>query len=105
MSEIVQLILQLRGGRAFQSEMAKSTRGVEKFGDESERSGKQTKKSWKEVGRFAANSAMVYGGARFLKSSADSVTELAKSTMMLQRSTGMEADNASAWVSMLKTRG
>lgn len=105
MSDLVEIVLRLRGARQFVGDMDKSTHGVTNLGKATEDTGKKTKTSWKQLGKFAANSAAVYGATKFLKGSADATQDLAKGTMALTRSTGMDAKSASAWVSVLKTRG
>lgn len=104
MAELVEIILSLRGGRAFAGQMDKSAKGVKKVGDNTEKAGRQSKIAGKQMAGLAANSAAVYGAGRFLKSAATATTDLAKSTMALSRSTGMSTETASAWSSMLKTR-
>lgn len=103
--ELVEVLLRLRGSRQFQSEVDKSTKGVKKFGTTTEKTGKQTDKSWKAVGKFAANGALLAGASRFLHSTATATEDLAKSTMMLQRTTGMDTKTASEWSTVLKSRG
>jgi hypothetical protein len=104
MSEIVQLILQLRGGAAFQRDMDKSTRGVEKFGRKTEETGKKTKGSWKNLAQFAGGAAALAGATRYLKGAAGATMDLGKNTLALTRMTGLSTEASSEWASVLKTR-
>jgi len=84
--------------------MGKATKATDDLGKATDDTAKKAKPGWKELGKFAANSAMVYGAGKFLKGSADATMDLAKGTMALSRSTGMDSKTSSEWVSVLKTR-
>lgn len=105
MAELVELILKLRGGPAFQRDMSKSTQSVDTFGKKSEQAGKKTKGSWKNLAQFAGGAAAVAGATRYLKGAGTATVDLGKSTLALQRQTGMSIKTSSEWASVLKTRG
>jgi hypothetical protein len=68
--------------------------------------GKSTKKiDWRGVANLAAGAAALGVGVKIMKDSADATEELAKSTVLLARATGLDIETASAWVSTLKVRG
>jgi hypothetical protein len=105
MADVVDILLRLRGSRAFQSEADKSSKAIGGIGKEAGEAGDKAGKGWKEVAKWAAPAAFFAGTAAFFKSAVTSTTDLAKSTMALQRSTGLSAETASAWGSVLKARG
>src|SRR5262245_9663154 len=104
-SNVVETILKLQGSRAFQQQADQSARSIKGIGDASEKSGTKAKVGWKNVAKWAGGTAAVYGAARYLKSAVSSTEDLAKNTMTLQRATGLDAKQASAWAEILKVRG
>jgi hypothetical protein len=57
------------------------------------------------LAKWAGGAAAVAGAARGLHSAIASTEELAKGTMRLSRTTGMDSETASAWAEVVKTRG
>src|SRR4051794_10384232 len=91
---------------------AKSITGVDKAADKADDSTGRLSKSSKglrgtvgTMAKWAGGAAAVAGAVRGLKSAATSTMELGKTTMALERQTGMGAETASAWGSVLKARG
>lgn len=115
------VIVQLRavGQAAFKGAMdsaAKSITGVDKAADRADdstaamgrtmgKSGRSIKGTIGTMAKWAGGAAAVAGGARFLKGAATATMDLGKSTLALQRSTGMSVETASEWGSVLKARG
>jgi len=111
--------LRAEGQAAFRRAMDDSADSVAKVGDAAEKSGKQVESSggeatkatprWKTMGKtiakWAGGAAALYGAKRGLEASFSATQDLAKSTMTLQRATGLDARTASAWATVTKARG
>lgn len=104
MADVVDILLRLRGSRAFQSEADKSAKSIGGVGTQAEESGKKAGVGWKGVAKWAAPAAIFAGTAKFFKDAVSATEDLAKSTLAVQRSTGMTAETASAWGTVLKSR-
>jgi hypothetical protein len=114
------VIVRLRaiGQAAFTSAMDEASRSVGKIGPAAEKSSKQTDAMGKSAGKaapkwrsfagsiakFAGGAAAIYAAKRGITSSIDSTMGLAKSTLALQRATGLSTETASEWASVLKAR-
>lgn len=90
-------------------EGAQQLRDVGKAGKDA---GGQAEQSGQGFGGLAKNLAVAAGGAvalkkgyGFMKDAANGAAQLAKDTAALTRTTGMDAQTASAWVSIAKNRG
>lgn len=105
MADVVDILLRLRGSRQFQSEADKSAKSIGRIGTDAEDAGKKAGIGWKGMAKWAGGAAALAGTARFLKGSVSATTDLAKSTMALERSTGLDAETASAWAAVTKARG
>ena len=105
MANVVETILKLQGSRAFQQAAQGAARAIGSVGTESEKSGEKAKIGWKGVAKWAGGTAAIYGAGRFLKGAVSQTEDLAKSTMTLQRATGMDAKTASSWAEITKVRG
>ena len=113
--------MQLRaaGQAAFKSAMdsaAKSITGVDTSAQKADKSttamtgdmAKGSSKLRSSVGtlaKWAGGAAAIAGTTRYLKSAAQATMDLGKSTLALQRSTGVSAETASQWGAVLKARG
>lgn len=109
MSDRIDVLLRLQNARKFQAEAKSSAKAIDKIGDEAAQTGRQARSAGLGLAKFAAAGAAVFaaGGAAlaFLKSSISTTMSLAKSTRLLQRTTGLDAEAASAWVATAKARG
>src|SRR4051812_18475867 len=103
-SNIVETLLRLKGSREFQTQATQAARSLLGIGKASEDSGKKAKLGWKGVAAWGGATAALSGGVAFARGAVHATEDLAKSTMQLQRSTGMDTRTASAWVEILKAR-
>ena len=102
--DAVEIWLFLRDVRKFIEDANKAGKAVTGVGTAAEKSGKKAGLGWKGVAKWAGGAAAIYAGTKFLKSSVGATTDLARSTLQLQRVTGMETETASEWVGVLKQR-
>lgn len=114
------VIVRLRaiGQAAFTSAMHEAAGSVGKIGTEAKKTGPATDSmgtaagkaapKWKRMaGGLAAaagGAAALYAAKRGVTAAVTSTMDLAKSTLALERQTGMSAETASAWGSVLKSR-
>jgi hypothetical protein len=105
MADVVSILLELRNSRLFQRDADASAKSVAGIGDASETAGEQAKRSWKDVAKWAGGAAAFAATGKFFKDSISATGDLAKSTMALQRSTGLDAKSASQWATVTKARG
>jgi hypothetical protein len=104
-SNIVETIVKLRGSREFQAAAKQDAKAVLGIGDSTETAGKKAKGAWGGMAKWAGGAAALYGAGRFLKSAVSTTETLAKSTMALERSTGLNAETSSQWAAVTKARG
>jgi hypothetical protein len=104
MADAVEIFLVLRNARKFIEDATKSSHAVEQIGTDAEKSGKKAGIGWKGMAKWAGGAAAIYGASRYIKDAVSSTESLAKSTMAVQRTTGMDTVTASAWVGVLKER-
>jgi hypothetical protein len=104
-SNVVEMVLKLKGSREFQSEATKSARSAAGIGKAAETSGKKAKAGWKNVAATAGMGAAVYKATAYLKGAVSATEDLAKNTMAVQRATGLDTVAASQWAEVLKVRG
>jgi len=89
----------------FIADTAKLVSGARAVAQSGTEAGNATKKiGWQSIAKFAAGAAALGAGAKFIKGAVDETEALAKGTMALTRTTGMDTRTASEWVSVLKTR-
>jgi len=105
MADTVDVILRLQQLRQFVSGTDQAARSIKNVGTEAEKSGKRAGIGWKGIAKWAGGAAAVYGAYRFLKGSAKATEDLAKDSMTLHRTTGMNIKTSSEWASILKSRG
>ena len=99
------IILRLQGARKFQSDAQQSAKAVKQVGDSTAAAGRQARAARGSLLNYAAAGAAIYAGVNFLRSSATETIALAKASAGLTRVTGMDTQQASAWVQMTKVRG
>lgn len=104
-NNIVETIVKLRGSREFQQAARTTAKSVLGIGDSTEQAGKKAGLGWKGVAKWAGGTAALYGAGKFLKDAVKTTETLSKSTMALERSTGLDAKQASAWAAVTRARG
>jgi hypothetical protein len=118
-SSEVTVALKAVGQAAFKGAMqeaAGAIGGVDKAADKAEdstgrmantmgKSGGKLKSTVGTLAKWAGASAAIGAGAHYLHGAVDATEGLAKSTMTLQRATGLDAEQASAWAEVTKVRG
>src|SRR4051812_31501813 len=97
--------LRLLGQAEFTKGMTQAAEATAAVGTEAAATGKKAKGGTASMIKWAAATAAVYKGYHFLKESVNTTTQLAKATAGLQRTTGLDAETASAWVMVAKERG
>lgn len=105
MADTVEIFLALRNARKFIEDATKSSKAVGEIGSAAEKSGKKASIGWKGVAKWAGGATAIYGASRFIKGSVSATEDLAKSTLALQRTTGLDVETSSAWASVAKSRG
>lgn len=105
MADAVEIFLLLRNARKFIEDATKSSKAIGGVGTAAEKSGKKAGIGWKGIAKWAGGAAAIYGATRYIKGSVSATEDLAKSTLALQRTTGLDVQTASAWSSVAKSRG
>lgn len=105
MADVVEIVLALRNVQQFVSGSKQASGAIGKVGDEAERSGKKAGIGWKGMAKWAGGAAALYAGTRFIKSAVGATNDLAKSTITLSRTTGMDVETSSEWAALAKERG
>lgn len=115
------VIVRLRaiGQAAFTAAMDEAASSVGKVGTNADKAGDQTDAMGKAAGKaaprwktfagglakWAGGAAAIYAAKRGLDATINSTMDLAKTTLMLKRATGLDAEEASAWGTVTKARG
>ena len=102
--DVVEIILALRQLRQFVSGTDTASKAIKGVGTAADKSGKQAKVGWKGIAKWAGGAAAVYGVTRYVKGAVGATEDLAKTTLTLNRTTGMGVKGASAWAAVLQTR-
>jgi hypothetical protein len=104
-ADVVEIVMALRNVRQFVTGAEASSRAMKGVGNASEKAGKQAGIGWKGVAKWAGGAAAIVGATKFVKGAVSATTDLAKSTMTLQRSTNLDTETASTWAALTKERG
>jgi hypothetical protein len=106
MADLVEIILALRGVAAFVADADKAAASMDRVGGASKKAGAAGITGGKALkyGMLAAG-AGIYGAVKLADSATHAVTNLAGSTLQLQRLTGLDTQTASEWVSLMEERG
>jgi hypothetical protein len=99
------VFLKLRDAREFISQANQASKAVKGVGDEAEQTGKKSRTSWGSLAQWAGGAAAMYGATRFIKGAVGATEDLAKSSIALSRTTGMDVSTASQWASVARERG
>jgi hypothetical protein len=105
MAESVEIILRLLQVRQFVQGADQASHAIGGVGTAAEKSGKQAGISWKSVAKWGGAAGAVYGATKFVKGAIGTTEDLAKSSMALNRTTGMSIQTSGEWAAVLKTRG
>lgn len=105
MANTVDVFLVLNNVGQFVSGAKEAAGGVKEVGKATEETGNKAKAGWKQVAKWAGGAVAIAGATKFAKGAFDATRDLASSTMALQRSTGLEAEEASKWSALTKERG
>ena len=89
----------------FLADTTKMVAGVKQMESASGGTAANLKSHWKGVAAWGAAGVALGAATKFVKDSADATKDLAKQTLALQRTTNMDTQTASEWVSVLKQRG
>lgn len=105
MADIVELILELRNVAQFVSGSRQAATAAGDIGEQSEKAGKKAAAGWKGLAKWAGGAAAIYGATRYVKGAVSATEDLAKSTIAVSRTTGMDTETASEWAALAKERG
>ena len=89
----------------FVANMKRGEQAITKTGEAAEKTGQKAKLSWKSIAKWGGIATAAYGAQRFLRGAINETEDLGKTTLMLNRVTGMDVKTSSEWASMLKVRG
>src|SRR5262252_507392 len=98
------ILVRVQGAKEASTEIVGISKSTAQVGKQTEETSKRTSNLRKTMSGLATGFA-VYKGAQWIKSAVNETTALAKSTMGLQRITGMDAKTAAGWVGVAKERG
>jgi hypothetical protein len=104
-ADIVELILQLRNVSEFVSGAKQASTAAGDIGDKTEEAGKKASSGWKGLAKWAGGAAAIYGATRFVKGAVSATEDLAKATITVSRTTGMDTQTSSEWAALMKERG
>jgi hypothetical protein len=104
-ADIVELILELRNVGQFVSGARQASTAAGDIGDKTEASGKKAKLGAAGLLKWAGGAAAIYGATRFVKSAVSATEDLAKATITVSRTTGMDTQTSSEWAALMKERG
>lgn len=98
------IVVQVRGGEVASTEIKGVGTAVEGVGKETETTSKKTA-GLSQTLKGLATAAVVYKGFSYIKGAITDTADLARSTVGLQRVTGLDTQQAAGWVELAKERG
>jgi hypothetical protein len=101
----LEILVDVRNGQQGAKEIRDVGTAAKDTGTAAEGAGSGFKSMAGKLAVAAGGAIAVRKGYSFLKDAADQTAQLAKSTALMTRQTGMDTQSASAWVSMAKSRG
>jgi hypothetical protein len=104
-ADVVSVLLKLEQVRQFVSGADQASKAIGGVGQATEETGKKASLNWRSIAKWGGAATAVYGATRFLKGAVTQTEELGKSTLALNRTTGMDIKTSSEWAAVLKTRG
>jgi hypothetical protein len=102
---MVEIVLALRNVRQFISGADQASKSVTGIGKATEQTGKKAGIGWKSVAKWGGAATAVYGAQRFLRGAVNQTENLGKSTLALNRTTGLGIKTSSEWAAVLQARG
>jgi hypothetical protein len=102
--DLVEIILKLQEVRQFVTGADQASRAIGGVGVAAEKSGKAAGISWKSVAKWGGAATAAYAAQRFIRSAVDATEDLGKTTLALNRTTGMNIQTSSEWAAVLKAR-
>ena len=103
--DVIGVLLKLKGLREYVSGMKQAGGATRTAGDQAEQAGKKGRRGAAGLAKFAGGAVGVYAAGRYLKKSAGATEDLAKSSLGLMRTTGLDFNASSKWVKMAELRG
>jgi hypothetical protein len=104
-ADVVEIILALRNVSQFVSGAHQAATATGEIGDQSEKAGKKAAAGWKGLAKWAGGAAAMYAATRYVKSAVSATEDLAKATITVSRTTGMDTETSSEWAALMKERG
>jgi hypothetical protein len=104
-ADIVEIILALRNVSQFVSGAHEAAGATAEVGDKAEQAGKKSSLGAKGLLKWAGGAAVIYGATRYVKGAVSATEDLAKSTLAVSRTTGMDTQTSSEWAALMKERG
>jgi hypothetical protein len=104
-ADVVEIILKLSQLREFTSGADQASKSIGGVGTAAEKTGKQAGVSWKSIAKWGGAASAAYAAQKFVRGAIDATEELGKSTLALNRTTGMNIQTSARWSAVLKTRG
>jgi hypothetical protein len=104
-ADVVEIILALRNVSQFVSGAHQASGAIGQVGTESETAGKKAASGWKGLAKWAGGATAIYGATRYIKGAVSATEDLAKSTITVSRTTGMDTETSSEWAALMKERG
>ena len=103
--DAVEILLELKNVAQFVRGASEASGAIGKVGTTAEETGKKASSGWKGLAKWAGGAAALYGVTRFAKGATDATVNLAKSSMALSRTTGMNIETSSEFSALLQERG
>jgi hypothetical protein len=104
LADYVDVVLRILQARQFQHDAQTASKELDNIGTTAEKSGKKAGIGWKSVAKWAGGAAAIYGATRFVKGAIATTEDLGKSTIALNKTTGMNIKTSAEWAAVLKTR-
>lgn len=104
-ADTVEIILALRNVSQFVSGAASASGAIGKVGTESETAGKKAGQGWKGLAKWAGGATAMYAATRYVHGAVSATEDLAKATITVSRTTGMDTQTSSEWAALMKERG
>jgi hypothetical protein len=104
-ADVIEMILQLRNVAQFVQGAHQAAGAAGQVGTDTEEAGKKASSGWKGLAKWAGGATAIYGATRYIKGAVGATEDLAKSTLTVQRTTGMDTQTASEWSAVMKERG
>lgn len=103
--DYIDILVRMIDAARFQKDAEKSAAAVKDIGTKAEQTGKKSSTSLKSLAKWAASAYIFKRAASYLHGAVEETTSLAKSSLQLQRLTGLDIKTSSEWITVAKTRG